>query len=344
MLEGRQFVQGGRAGGIVTYRRAGMRTRTLLAALLAAAVPAAGATPAQAGGRGHQLRLYKVDKHIDIAGEEDVTAIRCRRGDILLDGMWRIDGTDRDFDYEPEPPPGFASTGDSHADMLRSVLPVRAEATTINRFSVAFLALGGGDISGKLFATCMRTKTNRVSGHHHSWTVGPLVTDPPVPAATPMTAATSSACGPDELQIAPGFAWTGDSYGNPVKRWPASPASLTRWDWRFVTDSAGGSVALSHRCLNRRTQVAGGHRHRLTRQFRSRAETLVRGLSTVASECGQIYKAALGAWDLGGFAAFDELWFLGMDPRPKIRAYRLLNDDGASRTAEFGAVCIKDRV
>jgi hypothetical protein len=283
-----------------------------LAALLAAA-------PAAHGAAAHQLGLYKVDRHVDVAGEGEVHTIACKPGDIALDGMWRIDDVDQDLDYVADPPPGFGTTGTSAFDRLESVLPHRFEAVSAGRFEVEFLAVGGGDVQGKLFVTCLPDPTPKAGGHAHGWTVGPLVTGPPVAAALPETPATSS--------------------GTVAERWPAGAA----WAWRFLTDQAGGTVTLSHRCLTATSSLNAGHRHRIKRQFRSRTIAVRRGLSTVEAECGQLYKGVIAAWDLGAFSNYDELWLLGHDPRPKVRAFRMLNADGVARNADFGLVCFKER-
>lgn len=320
-----------------------MSLRPLVGLALAVLASAVAAAPTQAGGRSHYLGVYKVDRHIDVAGEGGEYRIACRAGDVLLDGMWRIDEVEQDAEFVPDPPPGFPATGNPSFTQLESVLPVRAEAVGLDAFAVEFLAVGGGDISGKLFATCLPDPTPAVDGHAHHFTVGPLVTDAPAPATPPQTRTASSSCGAGEIQIQPGFAWAGASAGDVSRRWPATPSSVAAWDWRFVTDAAGGTVAVSHRCLATTTQPAGGHQHRLSRNVRSGAASFGRGVSTREAACGALYKAVLGAWDFRVSGGHDELWFLGMDPRPKVRAYKLLNAAAGARTADLGAVCLKER-
>ena len=312
-----------------------MSPRALVVLLAAfACLPAS----AQAAGS-HQLGLYKVDRHIDVAGEGEVHEVSCKNGDIALDGMWRIDNVDQDLDYEPHPTPGFGTTGKAEWDILESVLPERLEAAAPDTFEVEFFAVGGGDIQGKLFVTCLPDPTPKAQGHAHGWTVGPLIAGAPVAAALPETAAASASCPAGQLPIAPGFAWGGDSHGNVVRRWPAANG----WDWRFLTDQAGGTVTVSHRCLTLRTNTAAGHRHTLKKRFTSDTLVVKRGLSTVEARCGEIYKGAIAAWDFGAFSNFDELWLLGHDPRPKIRAFKMLNADAVARNAQFGLYCFKDR-
>lgn len=310
-----------------------MSPRVLLCALLLA-------FPATANAAGsHQLGLYKVDRHIDVAGEDEVHSVSCKSGDVALDGMWRIDNVDQDLDYQPDPPPGFGSTGKAAWDILESVLPERLEAVDRDTFEVQFHAVGGGDTQGKLFVTCLPDPTPKAQGHTHGWTVGPLVTSAPFAATPPETTAATGACPAGSMAIAPGFAWTGGSHGNVIRRWPAAGG----WQWTFLTDATGGTVTVSHRCLTLRTDTAAGHRHTLKKRFVSDTLAVKPGLSTVEARCGEIYKGAIAAWDLGTFGNFDELWLLGHDPRPKIRAFKMLNADGVARNAQFGLWCFKDR-
>jgi hypothetical protein len=52
----------------------------------------------------------------------------------------------------------------------------------------------------------------------------------------------------------------------------------------------------------------------------------------------------IGAWDFGSFYGYKKLWYLGMDPRPKTRAFKILNADLSNDyNADFGLVCFKDK-
>jgi hypothetical protein len=70
--------------------------------------------------------------------------------------------------------------------------------------------------------------------------------------------------------------------------------------------------------------------------------------SEVQVICGEHYKAMLGAWDFTGFHTV--LWYLGMDPRPKSRSFKVLNTGPAINVSfsppagpKFGSLCFKTK-
>src|SRR3954454_8051099 len=74
-----------------------MCTLRRLASLLAITAFAL-ALPASAhAGGAHLLRLYKVEKHVDLEGDAQYT-VKCPNGDYATDGMWRVDQVDQDND------------------------------------------------------------------------------------------------------------------------------------------------------------------------------------------------------------------------------------------------------
>jgi hypothetical protein len=310
-------------------------------ALLAFATAAA---PAGAGGRSHLLGIYKIDVPIEIEGEDGTYTASCRTGDIALDGMWRIDDIDQDNDYKPNPPPGFGTTGDAKWDVLESVLPVASFASAIDTYTFMFLPVGGGDIRAHLFLTCLSQPTTQTAGHSHTWAVA---AQPPqaVAVAAGATSTSTAACASGQMAIANGFDWSaGAARGNISKRWPTSPA-VRGWDWTFYADGAG-TVNVSWSCLRLSTNPAGAtpHVHRMVKLLVTDGKVVRRdSTGTYELACGQLYKAGLGAWDFGANFQHTRLWFLGMDPRPKLRAYKFLNADGVNRNADVADVCIKER-
>jgi hypothetical protein len=321
------------------------RPRILLGATLAVAALLVAAGPAQAGGRAHQLGIYKVDDAIDISGEDGIDTISCRAGDIALDGMWRIDDIDQDNDYVPDPPPGFGTTGNSAWDGLESILPVTAKATAIDTYTFSFMPVAGGDIRVHLFLTCLSQPTTATNGHAHQWSWGGIVADTVPVVAGSNTYSTSPSCPAGFIMIANGFDWNaGAARGNVAKRWPGGTA-VRDWDYRFYSDGAG-SIDVSWACLRLLTLSAGSpaHSHRMIKQFLSETQVVKKdSVGTYQHACGALYKAGLGAWDFGTNFSHTRLWFLGMDPRPKLRAYKILNADSVNRNVDFGDVCIKER-
>jgi hypothetical protein len=335
------------------------RIRTLAVAALSACACLLIAAPAQAG-KSHLTGLYKVEKHVDLDGEGLNYTISCQPGDKALDGMWRIDNVDQDNDYEPSPPPGFGTTGFYLWDNLESVFVDKAEATGAGTYTFSFTPLGGGDVQLKLWLVCLPSPTPVVSGHSHTWSVGSLHTqDVPLVAGGANTFTTTPDCddfaNESEIAIANGFDFTGGTaHVNQYKRVPDTSA-LHAYDVAFLSDSAspipGNPVLnpqhISWRCLVIRSNAAGSpsHRHRLVYYHKSASRTLKKNLAqTVSFDCGDHYKAVIGTWDFGANYGFNKLWWLGMDPRPKTRAFKVLNADPANDyAADFGAVCLKDR-
>ena len=184
-------------------------------------------------------------------------------------------------------------------------------------------------------------------------------------------AADDACAGPNEFAIAPGFRWEPDpvgppiiqdAWGKPWKRFPTSTHNTQGWDqweWGFFT-STGGYLTLYHNCLERisSTPSTGGtHRHKIAPV--SKLKTIAGNnlkkdqVSEAQVECGEHYKAMLGAWNFGyeGYVwnladHWKKLWYMGMDPRPKIRAFSVLNTDPAvdiPAGSKFGSLCFKTK-
>lgn len=320
------------------------RPRNLGCTLLALAALLAAAGPARAGGRSHLLGIYKVDTPVDIEGQDGTYTARCRAGDIALDGMWRIDDVDQDNDYEPAPPPGFGTTGDPQWDVAESVLPEAAYASAIDTYTFKFLPVGGGDIRAHLFLTCLSQATTQTAGHSHTWTVTPQPLQA-VAVGAGSTPSTTPSCPSGQLAIANGFDWTtATARGTLAKRWPATNA-VRAWEYDFVADSAG-TVNVTGSCLRPSTNPAGSpaHAHRMVNRVVTDTQVARKSsVTTLELACGALYKAGLGAWDFGANYQPTRLWFLGMDPRPKVRAYKILDPGGVNRNVDLADVCIKER-
>ncbi|MCW2967240.1 MAG: hypothetical protein JWM71_1012 [Solirubrobacteraceae bacterium] len=350
-----------------------MKTRILTIAVAAfAATALVGPTSAFAGAS-HLLGSYKVEKHIDIDGEDGTYTVKCNGNDIAIDGMWRIDNVDQDNDYVYDTAP----TGNPAWDVLNSVEPVSAYPTSATTFTFEFLPLSGGDVQGKLFLTCLPKHVVVNNGHTHQWLITgntinsddtPSVAAPSSPNTyTNWTHTQDTPCSNGEIAIAPGFRWFGGAYGKPYKRFPTPSTSQRSWDWGFFT-ATGGHVKTYWECLQLLTDynqpATPHHRHRLVYTFRNattpaNAPLPGNAVTEVQVICGEHYKAMLGAWDLGYSSYvwdngpllgppngdyYKKLWYLGMDPRPKTRAFKILNTGPASVASgtKFGSLCFKD--
>src|SRR3954454_22360370 len=110
----------------------------------------------------HFLKMYKVEKQIDLAGEFPDNSFHehlyCDAGDYAVDGMWRVEhvdqanaqlgefGDERDVRFD-------ASYGDD-------VDPTKWHFRGINN--------ADGRAQVKLWVTCLGGQTNEVAGHTHT--------------------------------------------------------------------------------------------------------------------------------------------------------------------------------
>jgi hypothetical protein len=352
-----------------------------VAALAASAL----AIPSSAfAGASHLAGYYKVEKHIDMEGESGTYSISCPNNDIAVDGMWRIDNVDQDDDYIYAAAPSTPHYG--KLDVLNSVEPAAAypDVTSVSKWWFMFVPLSGGDVQGKLFLFCLPHRPNTNQAHSVDWlpsvrksTSGTVV----APSGGGKTYSngfdghadltsgtlTTTTCGPGEIAIQPGFEWTSaDSYGKPYRRAPVSFSGSTQWrqwKWGFFTPT-GGTVTLYWRCLpllsdwSNQPVTPTGHRHKLVVKSKLGTTPVADTIkaaddTTLQVICGEHYKLGLAAWDFnyGGYTwnagdYWKKFWYLGMDPRPKARAFRILNTDvlaHPSSEANLAGLCFKDK-
>ena len=347
------------------YRR--ILVGSAVAALLAPlALVAAFASPASAApGKPHEVYIYKVEKHVDMSGEFPDQYLHdhvfCNPGDIALDGMWRVDHVD-----QANPP---FTQGDE-----RDVYFTASYGDDADRTKWHFRAhnYADGDAQIKLWVTCIRGTVEQAHGHTHSVQVSSRHDDA---AHTSLGADVEPVitnsydhlfqCGPGEIAVAPGFNFThlgpqisgGDDDDFRVRlagSWPT--ATYRGWHWDFLVEDSGVNVTLYLRCLSIKTSAAGApsHAHNLEWAFRPNG---FGGSSQLLSVVGtqerrincddgadgkffQDYKAAVA-----GFRIHDpwHTWFLGMDPRPKQRAYKFWWDGTSFNDVNLGAICIRAR-
>ena len=196
--------------------------------------------------------------------------------------------------------------------------------------------------------------------------------------------ANQTECGTGKIAIQPGFEWTTpDAYGKPYLRAPSTFSATSgwrSWDWGFFTPT-GGTVKLTWRCLaklsdwSNKPASATGHRHKFVVLSKRGTTPNPDSLkptddTTVQVICGEHYKLGLAYWHFGPASKYDtyvwddttagnywwqKYWYLGMDPRPKARAFRILNVDTVAHStgfntgppppydADFGGLCFKDK-
>ncbi|GAA1159776.1 hypothetical protein [Nocardioides aquiterrae] len=336
------------------------RSRTFLvgaavAALLAPlAIVAAFASPASAApGKPHEVYIYKVEKHVTMSGEFPDQYLHdhvfCDPGDIALDGMWRVDHVDQ------AQPPEFV--GDE-----RDVVFTASYGDTADQSKWHFRAhnYADGDAQIKLFATCIRGSVEQAYGHTHGIVVRNLPVDSTntaLPVDTdPAFGANewdfNGSCNSTELAVAPGFNFSGDDFRVREYRSWLSPDYLS-WHWAFLVQDPGADVSLYLKCLQIKTATTNGHAHNLFWSWRPDGfngfhGNLTSGNREYRLNCDdnpggasyQDYKAAVGAFWLTNPW---HTWFMGMDPRPKQRAFRFWWDGSGSSDYYLAALCIRAR-
>jgi hypothetical protein len=332
------------------------RIRSAAAIATMAAVGALGLPSQALAGKSHHLKLYKVETHVDVEGDLEYT-VSCKPGDIATDGMWRIDDVSQDNEF----------------DILQQwALTVPIKATTVagntTDYVFRFLPIAGGDVQVKLIVVCLE---NPVDGHGHSHSFnttryeGNNTTDITAnngsvshdifPGGGTGLSGVNGAAGDcpasQYVPIAPGFDFTAngrEGYAYVTKSWQKTTAGDAGWEWRFnvIADNAAATdnfdVTLSYRCLERRSNLGNGHRHRIIQQYKTKMDNPVpqRTFRTHAVHCGEHYKGMVGMWDV----EHNDLYFLGMDPRIKSRAFKFVNvSNTTDYTVDLGLSCFKDR-
>jgi len=340
------------------------RIAAALGALIAPmAVVATTATPADAGAskHKHEVTMYKVEKNVKLAGVDSDTvgdsltqSLSCSPGDFILDGMWLISSVDQ---YQPTPPdpddddPLFPGGGSTSSD-ARDVYVAASYPSTTGSWFFQFENHAQGDAQLKIYATCIKNKTE-ANKHVHSIVTtnfgnsGAQLTTQVGAFSKYMWENPSAACGAEQFFVAPGFKFNSGS-GRLVSSKPIY--SGLGWHWEFASATAP-TVTLYGMCLDRKVASYAGHRHVIAMKelpdLAGYNATIPVGDPTQAQfTCDQDYseyhgyKAMVGWFDM---TDWQHNWFLGMEPRPKTRAYKFWNPGPGSNHVRLGALCINSR-
>ena len=343
----------------------------LIATVGVVALPAT----ASADSKSHNLKMYKVEKHIDLSGDTDYFTMECddqdpaNAGDIVMDGMWRIDHVDQDNDFG------------TRLDMLNSIHVLASHANYNDAgqsdWTWRFVKDSPGDAQIKVFITCLGKKTEP-DGHQHSWKVYPsggsteythhnavFTNGSPSFPATATYEDGFAKCGPGQVLIAAGFDMGGyydatGGYGRILASGYYDPTlpnhGLRDWYWAYAVEP-GTSFQVKHswRCLDLRSTSANGHTHKIVAKF------VPPGYGTFSFKanpdytegqvsCGELYKGIIASWYIplgdGQYHAPNYWWhvfFYGMDPRIKSRSFRFGNDDSSAHDVKLGLLCFNDR-
>jgi hypothetical protein len=331
------------------------RLRGVAALTTFLAIGAFGLPSSAMAGKSHHLKLYKVEDHIDIEGDLDYT-LSCNPGDIATDGMWRIDDVSQDNEFDI-------------LGQWKETVAIKAAATSVGTYAFRFLPIAGGDVQAKLWVTCLENPAGPGGDHAHSFSTK-LIKSTQAPVVAPGTA--SCTMGPaagsgvvgdgsagdcpksQYVPIQPGFDMTGtDGYGYVMKNWHAQTGTDVGWEWIFNVTSADNTVAsdnfsvkLSYRCLKLKSAASSGpspapHAHRIIQQYKTKSVNnhTQRTFDTHQVHCGEHYKGMVGMWHVN----HHELYYLGMDPRIKSRAFKFVNIGFADHAVDLKLSCFKDR-
>lgn len=332
------------------------------AVLALAAFPAA----AQAGGSGHHgggfyqagqgigaqshlLDMYKVEQFVGLAAGDtaDQLQVSCNNGDYAIDGMWRADQVNFNWQIDDPGPYGeWNKYNGIDVSESQSVAKDTWEFTITNNTSE--------DAQAHVWITCLGRKTAPDTSQH-DLILSKLYTDDRHVAVgdAQEVYAGDHECASDEVVVAPGF--VSDSGVIKLYRsWPDGNG-LQRWTLGFygVTDP---NVTTSARCLKLTTDYQGSgykkHRHKLRVRFRQSNPKLTQNqVNDVTLSCGQTEKGLLGAFDIryghdDWTADYDshQLWYIGMEPQLKSRVFHIWNhSEDTDYKALLGLVCFDDR-
>ena len=266
-------------------------------------------------GQQHNLTVEKVETQVDLEpGDTKTVQLACPNGGILSDGSVRIDHVDQ----------GTGALTDVH---VRS-----AQSTGVGTWAAVVSNEATGRAQAKAFAVCLPAKTEEAGGHKHALKAADsLVTNTQAFGVGRHTVTVT--CPSGTMAIVPGFAFDGGAA-------TLAGSEKTAGGWKFTVDvTAPTTATLSVRCLNTDVEPAQGHTHALVTQHVVKNVTIPAG-QTVEEQvtCADDAKGIVGTWLLPPGVST-----LGNDPRPKTRAYKLINTTGSSQSAVVDLECLKDR-
>jgi hypothetical protein len=311
---------------------------------------------------GHDLVIYKVEKQVDLVSDQQDTTVSCASGDHALDGMWRIDHADQDDDVP------FLTLMADPADVLQA----SATGPDDSEYTFRFEKIAIGKVQAKVWVTCLADETSG-GAHNHSFNSAFDQTVPAsyhsttlaVPGGTAQTVDSSSfTCGAKKLLVSPGYDVTSVTNNNdsPADSEPEpgmnrllesnlkTANNLRVWRWSFSNPAGLDSViTLTWRCLSIKvpTSVPAPDKHKLIAKYRANGspapQLAKQKISEVQLNCGDHYKAIVAGFRIDP-TDYAFVYYLGMDPRIKQRAFRFLNIDGAAtHPVTFNGICVNYR-
>jgi hypothetical protein len=298
----------------------------------------------------HHLDMYKVERHITLP-EFDTTEtdLSCPHGDIVADGMWRVDEVGP-FNPQLADPDELEHWGPSGWHLGNGVDALWAYPSSNTTYSFKFRNNTSENAQLKLWVTCIG-KTTAPDTFVHQLQTTPIgsVDHNGLPGSDPEYG--DGACSANDIVISPGFkinqgsAYLTASYPGPG---PNGTRHVNKWTWKFHVTQANTNLTVYARCLSGLTAVAGpkSHQHRIYAYFKDAPVQhfdKTKGVWEHQISCGDEQKGLVGGFDLSHGVYNDEntwWWWLGMDPRIKTRAYKTY---GAGPGGSYYLVCVNDR-
>lgn len=331
------------------------RTRALIGVLATAFMVAIPSTALA----GHDLGIYKVEKHLDLDSDEVAVDLPCDGTDYALDGMWRIDHVDQDDD-------------DLYKTAIgRAVDVLEAYPSSQSTYHFLFEKNGIGRAQVKVFATCIKSKTEQSNGHQHNIVVNSFSSTPQASVNSWYgNSFTSTPCVGQSFVSTPGFKIDWANKGGPTFDDPSpyigrmSTSWMTNlktyaWTHNLQGEPATTTITYYWSCVNRKVQAAGGENHKLVYRLNStpspQSDSIpAKSIKTKRQSCQSSYKAVVSGFsftpggpiadlnpDYGTTAPW--LWYLGMDPQPKSRDFRFLNGDASAHPVLTQSICLNYR-
>lgn len=267
-----------------------------------------------------RLDIQKAETHVDIqSGQSKTARVDCQAGYDLLDYSWHLQHVDQD-------------TGD-FSDVYLLTSNVDNTSATVQLFNDA-----GGKAQGKLWALCLKNKTNLnqsvVWGGQENKTA---TFAPDGPLERPFYAECDSGLTPMAINLKAAKTGLSDpdvTYQDELITQTGLEADGSRRAtvWAIVKDHA--LVTLQWRCLNVKVGA-----HRMFFDVKTESKPNIPAQDKVAQQqitCDVGYKGIVGGWRGGHFN--------GSEPRPKIRNYWLWHDGSGVKRFDGKLLCLKSRL
>lgn len=352
-----------------------IRVAAAVGALLAPLVlVAASSAPASAGTpkHKHEMVLYKVESTVKLGGagseiDSPNQSLSCNPGDYVLDGMWLVKHVDQ-YAPDPDDDPDFPSGGqynDERDVWVQASYPDQGDFRT---WRFKFENKAYGDAQLRLAVTCINGSTQHANGHNHNVNVSHLFGGS---AATTEWGAPGSGrfyvdsgdpgfarcTSGSQYFVAPGFDLGSTNY-RMVGTHPSTLNAGLSWEWQFAGPlPRPANINVYGRCIDRKVVSNVGHRHSIAMKHVPSVDVAF-GMESfipktsypqeVQYQCDQSpftslhnYKAMVGWFWMG--TNWQHNWYIGMEPRPKLRAFTFWNPSPGDAQVKYGTLCINAR-